>query len=73
MQHYLIARAMVGDDHKPLDDLGPKGDSVQEVVRRWMACRADIFDVGLGHLRYALTEQDVDHLCQHLEKWLRSR
>lgn len=69
IQAALIARAMVGDDWKAHDDLEPEGETVAEVIDHWFACRVDVFDVGLGHMRWCLTEQDVRHLVEHLQRW----
>lgn len=77
LQPYLVARGIAIEagltDAKEHDDLEPKGTTLTEVLDHWLACRADILDVGLGHLRYCLTSRDVAHLSEHLEKWVMSR
>lgn len=77
LQPYLVARGIAIEagliDGKEHDDLEPAGDTVADVLNHWLSCRADILDVGLGHLRYCLTEREVKHLSEHLEKWFASR
>lgn len=56
------------------DDLTPEGDTVHDVIDHWMACRADIFELGsMQQARYCLTDDDVRVLAEHVEKWLEGR
>lgn len=68
LQAYLVARKMTPWVPEP-SRLDPKGETVAEVVSHWLACRADIFDVGLGQLRYCLDDADVEALSAHLDEW----
>jgi len=70
IEQHVIARSMCPWYEKEHDDLEPEGNTVFEVIDHWLACRAAIFDVGLGQLRYGLLDREVEHLAEHLERWL---
>lgn len=70
---HAVARSLLPWEQKEHDDLDPQGETVFEVIDHWLACRATIFDVGLGQMRYGLTDREVEHLAEHVEKWLDSR
>jgi hypothetical protein len=71
-EHSLV-QSMCPWHAKEHDDLDPQGETVAGVIDHWLACRGDIIPVGLGQMRYALSEQDVRHLAEHIEKWLAAR
>lgn len=73
LEHHAVVWQMLPWNQKEHDDLKPEGDTLQEVIDHWLACRADIFDVGLGQTRWGLSDQDVRHLAEHLGKWLDER
>src|SRR5690242_17427782 len=73
IEHHVIARDMCPWHQKEHDDLEPEGETVEEVIDHWLACRALIVDVGLGQLRYALLDREVKHLAEHIDKWLTSK
>jgi hypothetical protein len=73
MEHHAIVFQMLPWNQKEHDDLKPDGETVAEVIDHWLACRADIFEVGLGQTRWGISTQDVNHLAEHLEKWRSSR
>jgi hypothetical protein len=70
MFEHSLARSMCPWHDKEHDDLKPEGATVFEAVDHWLACRGDIAPVGLGQTRWALSDQDVRHLAEHIEKWL---
>lgn len=73
IEEHCIARSMTPWHRKEHDDLEPRGETVFEVLDNWMACRAAIFEVGLGQNRYGLTDLEVRHVAEHIEKWLEAR
>lgn len=73
IEHHAVARSLLPWGQKEHDDLKPQGETVFEVIDNWMSCRATIFNVGLQQERYGLTDREVEHLAQHVEKWLAAR
>lgn len=71
LQAYLVARSMTPWATPP-GALEPRGNDLRAVVDHWLACRADIFDVGLGQMRYCLTDVDVAALVEHVNEWQQS-
>lgn len=66
---HSLVQSMLPWNMKEHDDLEPEGETLLEVIDHWLACRGDIIPVGLGQTRWALTDQDVRHIAEHIEKW----
>lgn len=74
LELHALVRTMLPWGRDEPDNLKPEGETVFDVIDHWMACRADIFELGsMKQARYCLTDDDVRKLAEHIEKWLEGR